>query len=496
MATFLDTGVRDLTDFVVYESYYTRDGGFSEVYRGELNERPALRRAWSVMRWLSPGAKRVKVAVKVIRTNQYMNPSETERTKRDLMNEIATWSQLEHFNVLPLLGVVRGVHGRVLPSLVSPWCEHGSVFEYIKTPRRAADCISLILTSSIPYQEVSRDWSVVNRILQGSLPIKPSEVYSEELAHLQATAWPILEECWAHDPNLRPNISELQHHLHRAILARETHHFYGPVFEFEAGKGRPSVIGNEDQIKADSEPDEVRALALLACSAIGHHWNFDGNRACTIQVQIGQIHISRAEYSEARAHLEAAKEFFKTRLDYQLVITCRLALAEVAQDFGEKIHQYTSALALCRSGSGIDQEALIVRALGNTVLEQSDLAKGEEKVGLIKRARLYLMGALSLYTNQANLKLQVQVRCELLLLEMEAGNEGAAQNQAAAAFQCACETRDQNFAEEVCDYLKSTIELSEATCNAFDLGLHRMKLDILERMLQSRIHLPRADSQL
>jgi hypothetical protein len=48
---------------------------------------------------------------------------------QDLMNEITTWNRLEHYNILPLLGIAHRVHGRTLPSLVSPWCERGSVFE-------------------------------------------------------------------------------------------------------------------------------------------------------------------------------------------------------------------------------------------------------------------------------------------------------------------------------------------------------------------------------
>ncbi|KAG8702311.1 hypothetical protein FRC08_003569 [Ceratobasidium sp. 394] len=600
MATFLDTGVRDLTEFVVYESCYTRCGGFSDVYRGALDERPLVRRTWNIMRWLSPGAKRVAVAVKVIRTSHQMDPLEAEQARRDLMDEITTWSQLEHFNVLPLLGIVRGVHGRTLPSLVSPWCEHGSVFEYIKHPRPAADCISLILqaasaisylhscadpiihgdiksdnfllrsgyqvqlsdfglskiprdgihsrfsrstdgnirwmspellswgtgsadniptprsfasdiwalactfyeilTSSMPYQEVRHDWDVVDRIRQGLMPTKPTNSPSEGLAHLQGTVWPILEKSWTYDPTLRPDIGEVLYDLHQAILTREAGHFHGPVFEFEKGGDCPSVVGNEDpyalEVEADSEPDEGRALALLARSAIGYHCKSDENSAHDIQVRIGWIHISREQFPEAQAHLEVAKKFFEARRDYVSVVTCQRGLAEAAQDLEERIRQYTLALALCSARRWVDQEAFIVRELGNTILAQSELAEGGDKRALISRARLHLTEALSLYVGQANFKLQVQVRCELLLLERKAGNDSAAQAHASAAFQCARETRDRNFAEEACDYLKSTNALSEAMYNAIDFGLHEMMLDTLDRMLKMRVDLPRADSQL
>ncbi|KAG8772060.1 hypothetical protein FRC12_003266 [Ceratobasidium sp. 428] len=600
MDNFQDAGVRDLTDVVVYEPYYTNWGGFSDVYRGELDERPVVRQARNIMRWLSPGANRVKVAVKVIRTSQNTDPWEAEQVKRNLINEITTWSKVEHYNKLPLLGVVRGVHGRILPSSVSPWCEHGSVFEYIKKPRSAADCISLILqaasainylhscpdpiihgdiksdnfllrsnyqvqlmdfglskiprdgiysrlsrsaegnirwmspelfsaptgdtdnvpvprslatdiwalactfyeiiASSIPYQEVLRDWEVVNRICAGCTPGKPLYAHSDELEHLQETLWPILKQCWAYEPALRPDIWEVLYRLHQAVLTRETRHFYGPVFSLQVGKSRPSVIGGEDpfllEIKADSEPDEAHALALLTESAIGYHNELRENTAYKIQVQIGQIHISRAELPDARAHLRVAAESFLARGDYRWVVTCRLALAEAAEGPDEKAREYTLALALCRAGKWIDQEASIVRELGNTILEQSEMAGGEEKCALISRARLHLMEALAFYIDQANLKLQAQVRCELVLLEHEGGNKRAAQDQASAAFQCAQETMDRNLAEEVCDYLKSTGVLSEAMHSAFDLGLHKMRLKVLERALKSRIGPPRADSQL
>ncbi|KAG9100846.1 hypothetical protein FRC06_003621 [Ceratobasidium sp. 370] len=280
----------------------------------------------------------------------------------------------------------------------------------------------------------------------------------------------------------------------------EAQHFYGPMFELKAGEDRPSVIGNEDpyalEVRADSEPDETRALVLLARSAIGYHCKSDGNKAYDIQARIGWIHISREHFLEAQAHLEVAKKFFEAQHDYYSVVTCQRGLAEAAQDLNERIRQYTPALALCSARKWVDQEAFIVRELGNTILAQSELAEGGEKQALISRARLHLTEALSLYAGQANLKLQAQVRCELLLLEWEARNDSAAQTHASAAFQCAQETRDRNFAEEVCDYLKSTNALSEAMYNAIDFGLHKMTLDTLDRMLQTRVDLPRADSQL
>lgn len=46
-----------------------------------------------------------------------------------MMNEVTIWHRLDHFNVLPLLGIVQGVNRARLPALVSPWCERGTVSE-------------------------------------------------------------------------------------------------------------------------------------------------------------------------------------------------------------------------------------------------------------------------------------------------------------------------------------------------------------------------------
>lgn len=49
---------------------------------------------------------------------------------QEFSQEVLVWSQLEHPNVLPFLGINMDLFpGR--HCLVSPWCNHGSVINYL-----------------------------------------------------------------------------------------------------------------------------------------------------------------------------------------------------------------------------------------------------------------------------------------------------------------------------------------------------------------------------
>ncbi|QRV88178.1 Tyrosine kinase catalytic domain protein [Ceratobasidium sp. AG-Ba] len=589
--------VRDLTGLVVAEAQPTYQGGFSDVYEGELTE-GRVRTLWMVLSG-QPGTRRTKVAVKMLRVCRSMDPIDIKRANQDLMDEISTWSQLDHFNILPMLGIAHKVHGRELPSLISPWCAKGNVHQYIRESHlKASDCLSLILqaTSAIEYlhsrsppiihgdlkpdnfllqynfqlqlsdfglSKISREeasshvsksihlnarwmspelfsehhgdatriprrtlasdiWAlgctfyeiitsctpfhnisdnnVAWSIYQGSIPVYPDDDPSEEFAHLRKTLWPHLQHCWTRDPETRPSIEELSRNLSHDILVRECCQFYGPIFEFEERSGssfvhgfeisRPSMIGwfiaDVLENKADLERDKNRVLELLVKSAIGYHSAFDTNSACIIHFRIGELFTSRAQYSRARAHLKLARGFFEDQGDYNSALRCYRALAEVTKDLNEKVHWYEAALSLCRTLGWTDQEAITVQALGNAIYERSELSNGEYKHELLSAARHWLTRALFLYTGQANLELQVQVRCELVLLELDFNNKIAAQTHASAAFQCACETGNRQFAEEVCYYLKSTEVLTEPMYNSFNFDLRIMTTEILENMLRSR----------
>lgn len=47
------------------------------------------------------------------------------------MREIAVWHEVKHPNILPLHGLYWGANA--FPSMVSPWCENGSINQYLAT---------------------------------------------------------------------------------------------------------------------------------------------------------------------------------------------------------------------------------------------------------------------------------------------------------------------------------------------------------------------------
>ncbi|KIK41408.1 hypothetical protein CY34DRAFT_85515, partial [Suillus luteus UH-Slu-Lm8-n1] len=49
-----------------------------------------------------------------------------------LRRELGTWKRLSHKNILPLLGIARGFSPSI--SMVSPWCENGSLAAYLQKP--------------------------------------------------------------------------------------------------------------------------------------------------------------------------------------------------------------------------------------------------------------------------------------------------------------------------------------------------------------------------
>ncbi|KAF8602612.1 kinase-like protein [Ceratobasidium sp. AG-I] len=170
MSVLPGTSVRDLTEFISNEPYPKRIGGFSDIYKGDLDERPT-RRTWDILRWLSPdtrrvdvrykifewispGTRRVEVAIKVIRMDPQMAPEDGAVIHRKMMNEVTIWHDLNHLNVLPLLGIIQGLNQTPLPALVSPWYERGNVSEYItRASPPPADRVSLMLqvVSAIDY---------------------------------------------------------------------------------------------------------------------------------------------------------------------------------------------------------------------------------------------------------------------------------------------------------------------------------------------------------
>ncbi|KAG9219642.1 hypothetical protein CCMSSC00406_0006036 [Pleurotus cornucopiae] len=118
--------LEDLTGFIIKKSQYSASsGGYADI-------------------WVADST-RAKLAVKVIRSftdNQcdYMKkldkviPSSFRKghrltLKQRLRREVVIWKELEHKNILPLLGIVRGFGPYV--SMVCPWMAKGSLTQYL-----------------------------------------------------------------------------------------------------------------------------------------------------------------------------------------------------------------------------------------------------------------------------------------------------------------------------------------------------------------------------
>ncbi|KAG2140928.1 kinase-like domain-containing protein [Suillus bovinus] len=70
-----------------------------------------------------------KVAVKSVRVPQADDTELVNKTSKRIRREAYVWIKLEHENILPLNGVVDGFG--ILPALVSPWMENGSLDNYL-----------------------------------------------------------------------------------------------------------------------------------------------------------------------------------------------------------------------------------------------------------------------------------------------------------------------------------------------------------------------------
>jgi len=71
------------------------------------------------------------VAVKSIRVPQSDDKDLLYKTGRKIRREAHVWIKLEHKHILPLEGIVEGFG--LLPALVSPWMEKGSLNYYLKS---------------------------------------------------------------------------------------------------------------------------------------------------------------------------------------------------------------------------------------------------------------------------------------------------------------------------------------------------------------------------
>ncbi|KAJ1309270.1 hypothetical protein OPQ81_004933 [Rhizoctonia solani] len=573
--TFLELQEYDLTKRITITQYLADTGGsFSDIHKGVLAEDRDTRSdsIWSsITRWKRSSQNQTQtVAIKAIRGCKGMLPRDKLKIEKRLANEANIWHNLDHFNVLPLLGYMEGVTGTIFPSLVAPWCEIGTLDKYIvhQCPP-TADRISLmlqimsavsylhshtiihgdlkpeniflqsnyqvqlsdfglakipfdamgsrfsnsntqdagtlrymtdiwalawtfyvILTGLYPYSEMSDAplIQVINCIQRHHIPLEPSDVPSrsqttEDLLRLRSTVWPIMRECWEINPMHRPKAEDVEQKLREVILLEHALEFDGPMFNSEVpDETRPSVIGDEEasflELRAgklrEINPDKARST--LVAATLGYLCYGCRNDAYNTQIQIGWILIDQNEFLPAQAHFNAARRAVEAS---NLIVACKLerGLARAAIGLGhydEAIEHYYSALVLCRTGGFVDYEYMIIRETANAVLEHPRNQDSPEEVFRAQNnARKLFKEALSFSMDpeHANLEYQAQVRCDLVQLEGNAGNESAAQAHALAAFHCALETGRCSVADDVYNYLLETEVLSEAQLNAFRTDL-------------------------
>ncbi|KZT29104.1 kinase-like protein [Neolentinus lepideus HHB14362 ss-1] len=104
-------------------------GAFAEVYQGE---------------WLGES-----VAIKVVTKPVRQGETAEEGKKKTWLRELVVWRQLQHANILPLLGIryweETSPHEVAAMCIVSPWAAYGTLSEYLRVPEgQACDRLSIL----------------------------------------------------------------------------------------------------------------------------------------------------------------------------------------------------------------------------------------------------------------------------------------------------------------------------------------------------------------
>ncbi|KDQ49385.1 hypothetical protein JAAARDRAFT_42951 [Jaapia argillacea MUCL 33604] len=127
--------VTDLTDDIVYDGDSPfAFGSFADIWKGEWIDR--------VRHQTRP------VALKVLR--QIMVKGIKEKLLTRLKDEILAWHRLRHPNILQFYGVVQKSN---TIAMVSPWCNNGTVIDYLKDVCPDADRMKLVveIASGVQY---------------------------------------------------------------------------------------------------------------------------------------------------------------------------------------------------------------------------------------------------------------------------------------------------------------------------------------------------------
>ncbi|KIK53350.1 hypothetical protein GYMLUDRAFT_179106, partial [Collybiopsis luxurians FD-317 M1] len=121
-------------------------GGFADIWRGILNEKP--------------------VCLKVLRLTLERDEKARDEIRQQFCHEALVWRQLHHPNILPLLGVNIDVFH---PSfcLISPWMSNGDIITFLKqNPQHNLPWVLREIAAGLHYLH-SRDPPVIHGDIRG-----------------------------------------------------------------------------------------------------------------------------------------------------------------------------------------------------------------------------------------------------------------------------------------------------------------------------------------
>ncbi|KIK56136.1 hypothetical protein GYMLUDRAFT_230425 [Collybiopsis luxurians FD-317 M1] len=143
-------------------------GGFADIWRGSLNGK--------------------SVCLKVLRFVVEQDESTCARMRKQFCHEALVWRQLNHPNILPLLGVNTELF---FPSfcLVSPWMEHRDIITYLKqNPEHDLHSVLLEVAAGVSYLH-SREPAVIHGDIRGVSSSLFLNIHHRKCHDSRATFW-------------------------------------------------------------------------------------------------------------------------------------------------------------------------------------------------------------------------------------------------------------------------------------------------------------------
>ncbi|KAG1870695.1 hypothetical protein DFJ58DRAFT_21774 [Suillus subalutaceus] len=122
--------------FVVTGVHYTVEAKlFIEIPTEAIQKDTAIKTArseiWRCFVKSSEQSENSCVAVKSITFNRKPSADEVEEAKKIILHRASIWIELYHDNILRLEGIISDGGFGLLPALVSPWMENGSLDNYL-----------------------------------------------------------------------------------------------------------------------------------------------------------------------------------------------------------------------------------------------------------------------------------------------------------------------------------------------------------------------------